>query len=124
VHVTFGKDRFEENPSRNHSKCILATVYNFSSFVKVLLNEETDRGCLSVFPGRFLEDINVDRSLIPDLVDMSVHFHLSVQELAQRYLTEMKRHYYVTPTSYLELISTFKALLQKKQQEVSGLKKR
>lgn len=66
----------------------------------------------------------MERALIPELVDMSVHFHLSVQDLAQRYLAELKRHYYVTPTSYLELISTFKALLQKKQAEVSGLKRR
>ena len=35
------------------------------------------------------------------------------------YLDELGRHNYVTPTSYLELISSFKGLLNKKQDEVS-----
>lgn len=34
------------------------------------------------------------------------------------YLEELGRHNYVTPTSYLELISSFKGLLNKKQDEV------
>ena len=32
--------------------------------------------------------------------------------MSQRYLAEMGRHFYVTPTSYLELINTFKSLLK------------
>jgi len=38
-----------------------------------------------------------------------------VTALAQRYLLEQKRHYYVTPTSYLVLIQAFKELLNKKR---------
>jgi dynein heavy chain len=34
------------------------------------------------------------------------------------FLRELKRNYYVTPTSYLELISTFKSLLAEKRLEV------
>jgi dynein heavy chain len=34
-----------------------------------------------------------------------------VVNLSKKYLAEMGRHYYVTPTSYLELINTFKKLL-------------
>lgn len=36
----------------------------------------------------------------------------------------LRRHNYVTPTSYLELILTFKALLGVKQSEILGLKNR
>jgi len=32
--------------------------------------------------------------------------------------------YYVTPTSYLELISTFQSLLAEKRKEIMGLKNR
>jgi len=39
-------------------------------------------------------------------------------------LNNLKRHYYVTPTSYLELISTFKKLLGDKREEILGLKDR
>jgi len=39
-------------------------------------------------------------------------------------MLELQRHNYVTPTSYLELISTFKTLLGKKRSEVHKLKRR
>lgn len=39
-------------------------------------------------------------------------------------MNNLKRHYYVTPTSYLELISTFKKLLGDKREEILGLKDR
>ncbi|EFJ27757.1 hypothetical protein SELMODRAFT_94851 [Selaginella moellendorffii] len=73
---------------------------------------------------RFLDDVNVDDKLIPGLVDMTVHFHISVQDLSLQYFTVMRRYSYVTPTSFLELINLFKSLLMKKQAEVSGFKKR
>lgn len=41
------------------------------------------------------------------------HFTISF-----RFLEELGRHNYVTPTSYLELISAFKTLLNQKQTEV------
>jgi len=31
--------------------------------------------------------------------------------MSQRYLDEMKRYYYITPTSYLNLMNTFKRIL-------------
>ena len=37
---------------------------------------------------------------------------------------EARRHFYVTPTSYLELISSYKDLLKKKQKEIDTKKKR
>lgn len=41
---------------------------------------------------------------------------MRVQELTNRYREEMRRFYYVTPTSYLILIKTFTTLLDKKRQ--------
>jgi dynein heavy chain len=35
---------------------------------------------------------------------------MRVQELTKRYYQELRRYYYVTPTSYLELLNTFKRL--------------
>ena len=43
---------------------------------------------------------------------------------AFRYYEVLRRHNYVTPTSYLELILTFKTLLGVKQSEILGLKNR
>ena len=47
-----------------------------------------------------------------------------VRDLSLRYRSEMGRYFYVTPTSYLELISTFRALLNSQRQEVSDAKTR
>jgi len=51
-------------------------------------------------------------------------FHTSVRTLAQDFLTQLQRHYYATPTSYLELISTYKHLLAAKRTQVYTLKHR
>lgn len=44
--------------------------------------------------------------------------------MSQRFYLEMRRHYYTTPSSYLELIKLFLALLDKKQKETSGQRDR
>lgn len=41
-----------------------------------------------------------------------------------RYFAVLRRHNYVTPTSYLELIKTFKALLNRKRLQILTLKNR
>ncbi|XP_047601385.1 dynein axonemal heavy chain 6 isoform X2 [Lutra lutra] len=52
---------------------------------------------------------------------MCVNVHLSVATMAERYYTELRRRYYTTPTSYLELINLFLTMLSgKKQQLVSA----
>ena len=51
-------------------------------------------------------------------------FALLYRELSDRFSKELGRHNYVTPTSYLELISSFKSLLANKRGEVLKMKKR
>lgn len=51
-------------------------------------------------------------------------FHETTAQGAIRFKDELRRHYYVTPTSYLELITTFKTILKEKREEVMGLKNR
>lgn len=45
--------------------------------------------------------------------------HSSVVNMADIMLNEMKRHYYVTPVNYLELVSGFQEMLERKRAEVS-----
>ena len=47
-----------------------------------------------------------------------------MSELSVEYHAELKRHNYVTPTSYLEVLSTFKTLLTAKRDEVTTAKRR
>ena len=44
--------------------------------------------------------------------------------LADKFLQHLGRHNYITPTSYLELISSFKSVLSRKRGEVVKFKKR
>lgn len=52
-----------------------------------------------------------DQELRKGLVDISVDMQMRVTKLRNRYEAELRRYYYVTPTSYLELLSILKKLL-------------
>lgn len=45
--------------------------------------------------------------------------HLSVEQASKTYYEALRRHNYVTPTSYLELINSFKKLMSEKVNEIS-----
>lgn len=51
-------------------------------------------------------------------------FQTSVREMSEQYYSQLRRHNYVTPTSYLELILTFKTLLNLKRDEVDTARNR
>lgn len=57
-------------------------------------------------------------------MDLVQHFHESTAHAADRFKSELRRYYYVTPTSYLELITTFKTILKEKREEINALKNR
>ncbi len=58
------------------------------------------------------------------VVEMCKTFQTSVREMSERYFSRLRRHNYVTPTSYLELILTFKTLLRIKRNEVDTARNR
>jgi len=47
-----------------------------------------------------------------------MEIHTSVSEMAERFYSELKRRYYTTPTSYLELINLYLSMLDNKKQSV------
>jgi dynein heavy chain len=42
----------------------------------------------------------------------------SVEAMTQRFYEEMRRHYYTTPSSYLELLKLYKIMLAIKKEQV------
>ena len=58
---------------------------------------------------------------LENIVETFKIFHQGVAMASKDYFTSLRRYNYVTPTSYLELLNTFKILLQKKRVEVGGL---
>lgn len=58
------------------------------------------------------------------VVEMCKTFQTCVRDMSQTYFSQLRRHNYVTPTSYLELILTFKTLLKVKRNEVNTARNR
>uniref|UniRef100_H2Y7L7 Dynein axonemal heavy chain 7 n=1 Tax=Ciona savignyi TaxID=51511 RepID=H2Y7L7_CIOSA len=79
---------------------------------------------LTAVASRFLEDVEMSDEHRIGCIEMCKRFHTSTRTLSERFMNELQRHNYVTPTSYLELINTFKSLLGKKRTEVHKLKRR
>ena len=50
-----------------------------------------------------------------NIAEMCVEIHTSVTSMAERYYNELKRRYYTTPTSYLELINLYLSMLDEKR---------
>ena len=49
------------------------------------------------------------------LSKMCVEIHTSVQQTAKKFFEELRRYYYTTPTSYLELINLYLKMLSDKK---------
>ncbi|XP_024589402.1 dynein heavy chain 7, axonemal [Neophocaena asiaeorientalis asiaeorientalis] len=79
---------------------------------------------LQAVASRFLEDTEVSEEIRDGCIELCKSFHTSAVDLSTSFYVELQRYNYVTPTSYLELISTFKLLLEKKRSEVMKMKKR
>ena len=73
---------------------------------------------------RFLDEIDLTKMERSACIEMCQYFHTSTQGLSKEFLRKLKRYNYVTPTSYLELISTFKDLLARKRKEALDGKRR
>ncbi|GMH99793.1 hypothetical protein TrVE_jg2105 [Triparma verrucosa] len=72
----------------------------------------------------FLGPVDLNQTVKDGVIDCCVNMQEKVDNMSKRYLKEMGRYYYVTPTSYLMLISTFKNLLSKQRNEVAERKAR
>ena len=72
----------------------------------------------------FLADVPMDDEVKLNCTEMVQIFHTITSETSAKFLRDLKRHYYVTPTSYLELITTFKTLLNEKRTHVTQQKDR
>lgn len=98
-------------------------VRNFPSLVNCTTIDwfsEWPKDALQSVAVRFLGEIEMEEETRNSCVEMVQAFHSDTSTYSIRFLRELKRHYYVTPTSYLELISTFKQLLAEKRAEVKA----
>ncbi|XP_077865268.1 dynein axonemal heavy chain 12 [Saccoglossus kowalevskii] len=73
---------------------------------------------------KFLETVEMEDNERHEVVQICKHFHTSARDLSEKFFNELGRHNYVTPTSYLELIASFKTLLGRKRDETMRAKRR
>lgn len=71
-----------------------------------------------------LAEVEIPDSIRGEVVSMCKEFHRSVVTLSDKYYSSLRRFNYVTPTSYLELIKTFKNLLALRRGSVMKLRNR
>ncbi len=55
--------------------------------------------------------------------EMCVEIHVSVTDMAESFYAELRRHYYTTPTSYLELINLYLSMLGEKRQQLQAVRR-
>uniref|UniRef100_UPI00398E73BF dynein axonemal heavy chain 3 isoform X1 n=2 Tax=Pristiophorus japonicus TaxID=55135 RepID=UPI00398E73BF len=79
---------------------------------------------LEMVAHKFLEDVELEYEVRKEVVTLCKYFQESARVLSTNYFSTLRRHNYVTPTSYLELILTFKVLLNNKRHEVDLMRNR
>jgi dynein heavy chain len=80
---------------------------------------EWPREALDRVANQFLGPLGFEEKTLKGVVSVCVEMQSGVYKLTERWRTDARRHYYVTPTSYLELINSFQQLLHLKRDEVS-----
>jgi dynein heavy chain len=72
----------------------------------------------------FLADINLESETARETCVTMCMFHADVTQLSTEFYQQQRRRLYITPTSFLELIETFRELLAAKRDEVSSVRDR
>lgn len=85
---------------------------------------EWEDSALKSVAQHFLSSVDLDETVKSGCIDVCVDMQQRVVHLSKKYFNEMGRYYYVTPTSYLELINTFKSLLEVQRKEILDSKSR
>ena len=89
-----------------------------------LIGTEWPQEALRSVANHFLDKVEMSKELKRGVGDICVQMQQTASEMTKTFRKEMGRHYYVTPTSYLALINTFKKLISTKQSEITTKKSR
>ncbi|KAG2501733.1 hypothetical protein HYH03_000233 [Edaphochlamys debaryana] len=73
------------------------------------------RDALEAVAFKFLREMELDDATRKQLVPLCQAFHSRIRKASEEFRHQLGRHNYVTPTSYLELINTFRTLLDQKR---------
>ncbi|GAX82307.1 hypothetical protein CEUSTIGMA_g9736.t1 [Chlamydomonas eustigma] len=111
-------DAFRERLRRFPSLITCTTIDWFPVWPDDALKHVADQALTGV---AFNDD---GESLRAAVSQQCMQFHRSTRVLSERYQKEARRFFYVTPTSYLQLLESFRTLLQKRQGQVTSARQR
>ncbi|XP_068083916.1 dynein axonemal heavy chain 6 [Anabrus simplex] len=70
-----------------------------------------------------LKDVG-NSTLVENISTICVTMHESVATMTERYYNEVRRHYYTTPSSYLELLKLYLSMLDQKKLDTTRMRDR
>jgi dynein heavy chain, axonemal len=79
---------------------------------------EWPKDALQAVAIQFLKKEDMPEQVLSGVVKTMVSMQTSVFDLTEKFESELRRHNYVTPTSYLELINSFLQMLKQQRQVV------
>ncbi|KAJ7377616.1 Dynein heavy chain 6, axonemal [Desmophyllum pertusum] len=86
---------------------------------------EWPREALLSVSQNFFEEVDLGEGDVKERVaELCVVIHTSVSSMADRFYAELRRRYYTTPTSYLELINLYLSMLDDKRRQLIGARDR
>lgn len=71
-----------------------------------------------------LQSLNIGEDLRKKCVHISKHFHTSISKASEDYFNSQGRRYYITPTSFLQLIKSFCRLYNEKIEQITSQQNR
>lgn len=71
-----------------------------------------------------LASIIKDQDQVHNMSTVCVIMHKSIEEASEKYYKEVKRHYYTTPSSYLELLKQYHSLLKRRVTAITAKRDR
>lgn len=71
-----------------------------------------------------LTDVAVDQTQNDQLATICVQMHESVDKMSSRLYAEYRRHFYTTPSSYLELLKLYHSLLDSRNETIKSQQNR
>ncbi|XP_070535810.1 dynein axonemal heavy chain 6-like isoform X2 [Ptychodera flava] len=86
---------------------------------------EWPREALQSVSQSFFEQVDLGADeLKAKICEMCVEIHTSVSDMAEKFYAELRRRYYTTPTSYLELINLYLSMLSEKKKQLVSARNR
>lgn len=73
---------------------------------------------------KYMDAVDIADDVKTSIVTTCQHFHVTALDISKRFFEETARITYITSASYLELIRSFKSLMQMRQSETMGSKMR